>query len=748
MYRRIAMSVALALASVVAQGQWVDPLAQAYSLQQRGDFDRALSVLQMGRLRCAAVDSRCHSEFDFARAYVLQRESSRRESSERHVLLAEAISAYGAIPKTDPRYWDALYNKGIALRDTGDWKGAVAALEQAAAKRPAVAGQLFLEMGDIARDGGSIVRALEYYSKSYALQHRAEAPARRAMAALESRLRGAPDYEKSQYATLMRELSLRLRETSPAVAAQGFLSLLDVSGEMAEKEDLFLRWLGAAADSHALDIDSVEALAALVGIATADFKALRRVLPLSDVKSGWWWGSLRRRHALAEFWLATGRRMQPADAIGMLEFARLVAPTRTQYGEAAALEDSVLPVYIALELVQILYANPRLDPAGKRFASVESFLMDPEVSDNFRTKPLLMQRVHTTLGLIYAERGVLRGRGTANAIHQLGAAIALSEQIGSSPDRAYEPLPHVRIALAKAYQAVGDRSAAGKMLLAAGRDYLDLDAYTDAFGAFVRAGEEFRQSIEALYRITAGRQAVGTLDRGRFAAEDSAQPILEREEYFDWLRADPGEPAPFLRRQRFKIFVDLALRAEELNLGKAMALYVRDAWKSADPFQRLVSAEDVSRIVELYRLQHYLVRSSRKGVPTAFDVAPARVAIRGNESSGEVNGGGSWMVQLNGQMVPVRFDAHRSLSSQNEVSTTMIALDESLWRSARRANVQLASEHAIVPGEGKREPTELLGATSIFLNNRPVVSAESMWLMSGKVVSAQSERYASPLPRY
>jgi hypothetical protein len=193
------------------------------------------------------------------------------------------------------------------------------------------------------------------------------------------------------------------------------------------------------------------------------------------------------------------------------------------------------------------------------------------------------QRYHTTLGLIYAERGVWTSAIQArNAEQQLSWALDKADE-RQQRQRFYQPLPELRQLLARHLDSTGHRASAGQRSSETARAYLDVDDLSSADAAAqyaVRLGDDVGAA-------GALRVLVLRLDIAR--GGDVARRACTASRMATLLRSGDGA---FIARQQFKVLADCAaLESDATARAHAIA-----AFKLVDSAGiTLVGGNDVAR---------------------------------------------------------------------------------------------------------------------------------------------------------
>jgi hypothetical protein len=296
-------------------------------------------------------------------------------------------------------------------------------------------------------------------------------------------------------------------------------------------------------------------------------------------------------------WWKLGPEREAALAQAALAGGRAVAAT-SQYSRAERLFDegvrvarpaSTVSLDLQRELALLYFNHPDLDPDHRKFDALEQEIFQGKMGALQSGDLEAAQRYHTTLGLIYAGRGVWRSpRPARNAVDQLTWALDEAEE-RRQRQRFYQPLPELRQLLAHNLDSIGRRSEAAQRYVEAARALLDADDFTAADAAAknaTRVGGE--ASVAGAVRVLALRS---DLARGGDAARSACSP--------DRLSAlvRSGDAA-FTARQQFKVLTDcVTIDAPVVARGQAIT-----AFKLVDSARiTLIGGNDVARLERILR---------------------------------------------------------------------------------------------------------------------------------------------------
>jgi tetratricopeptide (TPR) repeat protein len=141
-------------------------------------------------------------------------------------------------------------------------------------------------------------------------------------------------------------------------------------------------------------------------------KALSELRPWIENPPGpdfvYWQGSFLRRHIAASALRALGQYQrisgQPEQAVNLYQKSLNLAPPYYVYTEELR-DRPIVGLDAALDLAALFQAFPRLDPKGEQFRKLENELLEEKTMAYVEKNLVAVQKFHTVLGVIYAERG-------------------------------------------------------------------------------------------------------------------------------------------------------------------------------------------------------------------------------------------------------------------------------------------------------------------------------------------------------
>lgn len=571
-----------------------DLAVEAQRLQAEGRSDEAVRMLEAKRKQCAAgaEGKACRQILEYSKGYILQEESAASDNPA--ATLQEAAASYEQVLADSPDHGPTLSNLVTVYQRLGEPEGAIPYLERAV-QSEAASPRMKLQLGDLLLQEQRIEEARKLFQDALEALPGDEAACHRLVLSYELSPGGSGASE------LLR-LGERWEGTVPAAALDAYESAMRISwsANPALAEEALIRWVGLLGRTSGLSEAGLDRLPA--GWSSPAVTGLREWLKAPEARPADWWQSGKARSALAAVALGLGRDRltlgEPAKAEAVWVLGRDLA-------------DSSEPAYTDLqtELALLYFRNPELDPDGNKFLDTENRLYNEKLAAMVRHDLASTQRLHTALGLIYAERGIwesaMRPR---SALFQLELALSDAAERDRN-EGTFQPLPWLRERLADGYRALSRNKKAATVYLEAGRAYLDVDDLGKAAKMIAAARSLAEPSWDATAEASRLSAILETRRRLSELVEQPAseKPLLSRRALDGlagsaWLAASWSHPDPkFLDRQRFKALADLAA-IEARSAAPAPALR-HGAQSLAMALERRVYLSGAGDLLRLQRLQ-------------------------------------------------------------------------------------------------------------------------------------------------
>jgi tetratricopeptide (TPR) repeat protein len=450
----------------------------------------------------------------------------------RDSLYRGAVAYYDGILKEAPDNSEAVYGKALSYRALGPHEWMEDFFKQAPRLDPGQRVLYFTFLGDYYAAERRWSEAVGAYEQ--AVQQDADNDGARSglIDALAS-LGPQAVHELLQYA---RDWEVRY----PGSAAEAYRAVLRGSFGPEGQRD-------AAADTAIVGLVRAQARSRLTvsevppGV-SADWTPIRELhaflsTPKPDA-APWWMQGAERREVLAQAALAVGRA-----AVGAGDYD--VAELLWTQGVKLARRSSTVSLDLQRELALLYFRQPALDPDRYKFDALEQKIFEGKFGALAAGDLEAAQRYHTTLGLIYVERGVWRSPNYArNAEQQLTWALDKADE-RQRIQRFYQPLPELRQLLAHGLDSLGSRREAARGYAEAAAAFLDADDLGAADIA-MRSATRLDGDATGAARVLALRSE---LARGGETAAEACTA-----ERIATIRG--GGNADFFARQRFKVQAD------------------------------------------------------------------------------------------------------------------------------------------------------------------------------------------------
>jgi hypothetical protein len=579
--------------------------ATARRLQDAGRWVDAAALLTS---RLPACDSdpqarACRLLLNFSLGYLSERQAT-LEPNEAAGLLGEAAGYYRKVLAEAPDHAATVNNLALVYRKLGD-AAATEALLRAALDRLREGRSAFaLMLGDLYREGERLDPALDAYGRAAGDTPDAETPRRRIV-----EVYGLLPIART--GELFQRLS-QWEARFPSVADAGYLGIIERSfqGEPRLAEEALVRWVSLLARNRWISARRL-----------ADLPAAWQDTPVREIRlyvenpdrppqAGWWRQRSERGQVLVEVALALGsERLVQGDIRGAAarwEVGQAIAPDVESYLFGDLRGARFVRLDLQTDLASLYAKYEFLDPGGQKFARLLGSLFQGK-ADAYAADDLeAIQRHHTVLGMIYAERGTWTSETHRwmNAIFQLEHAIGAAERRERQTGY-YQPLSELRARLAKGYAALGRTAQARSASIAAARAYLDSDQLEQA-GAMLNqarplldAAPQADQSAHArLTTMLETRRLIAGADSSALDPSAATYPFRANGPHA-WIfgASAPAMSDALLGRQRFKALSDLAARTKaQEHAGQATA-YTAQAFNVAvAEVPALIGTEDLVRL--------------------------------------------------------------------------------------------------------------------------------------------------------
>lgn len=599
----------------------------AQTLQGAGRWVDAEALLKRESQGCgtSAENRPCRLLISFSLGYLTERQAAKSYPSD-PALLAQAAEHYRVVLDEAPDHGPTLKNLALIYRTLGKPEEAEQALKKAVESDRSGTGKAALLLGNLYRETGRPAQALGAYEVAASSDPAAEAPRRAIVGTF-------GDLPPNQIGELLPRLT-DWESTHPGAAEAGFRQVIDsaltVAPPLAERA--VLGWVTTLARNGWISAQRIAGFHP----DWLPIRDLQRYMgePESPPASGsWWLQNAQRRSVLAGVALALGAApdaiIDPRRAAVRWEQGMRLCPRYEEYMFGELRNDRPVRLELARELLALYAKHPILDHDGLRQRGLIGELFAGKGGAYQASDLEAIQRFHTTLGLIYAERGVWEGGGATNARFQLENALRIADQ-REREGNYYQPLQDLKAQLAKGYESLQRPDLARPMYVRVAQAYLDTDQLDLAGQALDQVSgittppltDDNRRRVAIATQIVGTRRAIAA-SNGRDLDPASSGYVFRRGGKHGWLfNPEVVDPA-FVLRQQFKAIADLALQSHEEGYPLAAENFAAQAFSLAIRLPAIVGTMDLIRIEKVKELAtaHAVVARRRTDVDAT---APAK----------------------------------------------------------------------------------------------------------------------------
>ena len=539
-------------------------VSNALATAERGNFAAARSSLERSLAQCGSApqNRECRVLYASGLGSLLQHQAGADVES-RDTLYTQAVAYYDRILQEVPNDPEAVYGKALAYRGLGPRESMESFFVQAPALDSARSALYLTFKGDYYAG----VRRWPEAAEAYRAAVQRDGDDDGARSGLIDALEALGSSSKPELLGLAKDWERRYASSS----AEAYRTVLALSFAPGGARDS----IADAAMVGLVRLQSRERLAVgavpdPVSVTWTPVREIRGFLTTASTQTApWWRETAERTNALAQAALAGGRA-----AAGVPNYE--LAERLWREGVAFAPRLSATSLDLQRQLA-LLYSNQKtLDPQGRKFDALEQDIFSDKMGALSVGDLEAAQRYHTTLGLIYLERGVWRNQQRARSAEQQFTWALDKADERLQRERFYQPLPEIRMLLAHHFDSVGNKPLAARRYGEAARGFLDLDDLEGADSAMRRAGALGNETPD----VTRALALRSTLARGDVSA-CGAQRLASLS------TGDKG----FGTRQRFKLLADCA----KLDAGRART-YATQAFVLVDSAHiGLVGGADVAR---------------------------------------------------------------------------------------------------------------------------------------------------------
>ncbi|RKD88352.1 tetratricopeptide repeat protein [Mangrovibacterium diazotrophicum] len=585
-------------AGVICKRALALPVDQGISLMERA----------MGRYAGADVEKMDKFQLNFTMAYLYQKQAAQLPGTKMEAL-ERSKQYYSAALEVDPGNVAVLTNLVFVNQAMDNKEMAQELLSQLIKVDSANKAKYYARKGDLSAAVEKYDEAIGFYKRAFFGSTGNEALAWKIFDV-------CTRFTDKQHAwQVLNAFSNQLFEKGfYDLARTGFLNTLDLAltlGENEQATEACVRWAEAlsfkpnVSENYAKDLPEPN-----VWTSTCN-QEIQRLLTkaASTGEMGWWTSDVYRSHIVATLLY----RMEATEliagnvsiAVKLLEMGLQIAPEFYVYDHPKLKNYYPIKMDIAVELSRLYNRYPEMDLDNSKYDEMIRRLFNEKSAHYLQNNLEAIQKSHTMLGLIFADRGIWTSDWYAgNAVFQLKSAIRFQKQIESANPEKFKPIPAIYQLLAEGYAKTNQPDLVPNTLLEAAAGYLDLDNLSMADSLIKKAGSsgnhspKLTEKLGELNLITKMRLDIRN-DTYNFKSSDVEQleKTIAGSKVFT-MPVAAGDQS-FLNRQKFKILADLGARCSENNPNYQYPSFEIKALNYISDEKALGNFQDISRLNQI-----------------------------------------------------------------------------------------------------------------------------------------------------
>jgi tetratricopeptide (TPR) repeat protein len=555
--------------------------AEAEKLARSGSHQQAINLISGELSGTNTWSTAADAQLSFTLGWLFD-ELARVDRKRREECLEKALDWYQRAVARSPGHSGAIENTAGVLRDLGRPAEAIALLEQNSLTNlhPEQAYQRLMLLGDLQTGVKEPARALKTYVQAFELVRANEGAPSRIVSLYSARI-------WTNSAALLKHCRNFSEAGLPQVASRGYDQIVQRSPHD--------RWVSSDAALEAfegwVEAESIRGTLSQAGLSRVpagtirDGAAVRELMACFEnptnpsLEFQFWRSSTLRQHICASALRTMAEQQRranaPTNAAALLKQARKVAPEFYAYGRELKGRPMV-GLDSALDLAALSQAFPILDPNGEELAHLEFELLGSKNAAYAEQDLTAMQKFHTVLGLIYAERGRWDSDGLRAAPYHLRRAVSTAQQLAQRSPAEYKPFPHLTRILAEGLVARtnADLATARTLCLDAAQGFLDEDDVNGAEQMLgkvqdlsLKLGKPMPKSYDDLETLVRFRKLAGALrpsDLKVAPGASGAEYKIGTNSLSGVVHSTSLDPA-FLQRQTVRGLNDLTIKARGLG---------------------------------------------------------------------------------------------------------------------------------------------------------------------------------------
>lgn len=522
--------------------------------------------------------------------------------------LEKSLVYYRRAHAIDPADISVINNLFMVYKALGNTEAAINTLNQAIKADKKNKTKYEINKGDIYYDNKDFKRAIEVYKPAFFVDMNNESLGWKIFYSYSQ----LPDQAEA-FNGLYNFSSELFAQGLNDLARNGFLytvkNALSVNdNEKAERA--CISWAETISGKNSISGSYVDELPDLKTWPSVCNKELQMLLTNSFVNSDnlrWWTANNYRRHIVATILVRMESealmRNDLKSAVQMLENALKIAPEFYVYdGDPKLKIYFPVKVDIAIELSRLYNRYPTLDLNKAKYDELIGDLFNEKSMHYLQNDLESIQKSHTMLGLIFADRNIWKSTWFAgNAIFQLENAIKFQKRIEKKNPEKFKPIPSLYQTLAKGYKMTNQPEMEYRTLIDAAIGYLDLDNLSMADSIIQKVKNstlqdvEYRQKLKEIGLITSMRF---NIRNGTYAFRESDVKVLEKNitESELFRMKNLKNDSSFINRQKFKILTDMGSRCSALNPAYKYPAFEIIALGYIDKEKALGNYQDINRL--------------------------------------------------------------------------------------------------------------------------------------------------------
>jgi tetratricopeptide (TPR) repeat protein len=572
-------------------------------------FNEGIALIANSIDKCGSTRdaSDCLMKLNFTAGYMYQ-VASNESTINQKTQLRRSLMHYQKAHEIDPSNISVINNLFLVYKALGNTDAAIATLNQAIKVDQNNKTKYEINKGDICYDSQDYKRAIEFYRPAFFADLNNEALAWKIFNSYAQ----IPDQNEA-FGDLFKFSGELFDQGLFDLARNGFLyavkSALAVNNND-KAEMACVSWAETISRKSAVSGSYADELPDIKTWSSGCNKQLQKLLTNSFSSTDsirWWTANNYRRHIVASILLKMESealmRNDVISAVNMLETALKIAPEFYVYDG-----DPKLKIYfpvkmdIAIELSRMYNRYPRLDLNKTKYDSLISELFNEKSMHYLQNDLASIQKSHTMLGLIFADRNIWHSTSFAgNAIFQLENAIKFQKRLEKENPEKFKPIPALYQTLAKGYKITHKPEMEYKTLIDAAIGYLDLDnlSMADSIIQTVKKqplqDTEYQQKLKEIGLITSMRF---NIRNGKYSFREKDVNALEKNitESELFKMKNLKNDSSFMNRQKFKILTDVGSKCTELNPSYKYPVFEIIALGYIDKVKALGNYQDINRL--------------------------------------------------------------------------------------------------------------------------------------------------------